>query len=65
MSIRPRLRKTKEELEEERRAKREAEEEAAIKKAELDRIKAIQEHRDRVLLLTFSSEEELENCPRK
>ena len=52
--------KTKEELEEERRAKREAEEEAAIKKAEQDRIKAIQEHRDRVLLLTFSSEEELE-----
>jgi uncharacterized caspase-like protein len=51
--------KTKEALEAERKAKREADEASAKQKAAEDRVIAAQERRDKVLLLTFSSEEEL------
>jgi hypothetical protein len=50
--------KTEEELAEEAEAQRKLDEE----QAELDRVKAIQHQQDQVLLLTFSSEQEIEHA---
>jgi hypothetical protein len=50
--------KTQDELAEEAEAQRKLDEE----QAELDRVKAIQDKQDQVLLLTFSSEQEIEHA---